>query len=451
MKINFNSNTFIPLYRPYLNKYDKDVEIYYGGRNSGKSWFVYDKSIILALSDPKSVTVIVRKFRNSIKESCWKTVLERFDNFKIPIKENISDLTIELPNKSRFVMVGADNPDKIKSLLRIDRIIYEEADAISEEEYQVISGSIRGNSNYKFETFMFNPPKQEFWLFKYYMSNINMEDLYSNKIIENDKCRIIHSTWRDNSFADLDRLEEKYEYMKKIDYFRWLRDSEGRLGFSESENCLVPYQFIDKAVKSNVVGNPESEEIAIGVDCARFGSDSTVITYRVGNEVMQPIKLKGKRGHEIAQFTLNLALELKGKLSYKGSIVISIDDTGLGASTSDSLFKMKKEDRIKYNNIILKEINFGSKAKNEDLYANLISEIAFYIKDLLVNEKIKLPDNKELIEEISLREYVLDNKNRQKLESKDEFKKKNNGRSPDTFDSLLMCFANRIKKHICFV
>ena len=112
---------------------------------------------------------------------------------------------------------------------------------------------------------------------------------------------------------------------------------------------------------------------------------------------------------------------------------------------------MKKEDRIKYNNIILKEINFGSKAKNEDLYANLISEIAFYIKDLLINEKLKLPDNKELIEEISLREYVLDNKNRQKLESKDEFKKKNNGRSPDTFDSLLMCFANRIKKHICFV
>jgi hypothetical protein len=165
---------------------------------------------------------------------------------------------------------------------------------------------------------------------------------------------------------------------------------------------------------------------------------------------MQPIKLKNKRGTDIAEFVLNLAVELKSKHSYKGKITISIDDTGLGASTSDSLYKLKKDNKTKYAFTTLNEINFGNKAKNEDLYANLISEIAFYIKDLLINEKIKLPDCKELIEEISLREYTLDNKNRQKIESKDDFKKKNNGRSPDTFDSLLMCFANKIKKHIVF-
>ena len=450
MKINFNTNTLIPLYRPYFNKYDKDVEIYFGGRNSGKSWFVYDKSIILALSDPKSVTLVVRKYRNSIKESSWKTILERLDNFKIPFKVNVSDLTIELPNKARFVMLGADNPDKIKSLLRIDRIIYEEADAISEDEYHVISGSIRGSSRFKFETFMFNPPQQDFWLFNYYMNNVDLEELYNKKITETDKVRIIHSTWRDNIFSDLERLEEKYDYMKQLDYFRWLRDSEGRLGFSESEYCLIPYQFVDKAVKSSVTGNPNEEEIAIGIDCARFGNDSTVITYRVGYEVMQPIKLKGKRGNEIAQFTLNLATELKNKFNYVGKISISIDDTGLGASTSDSLYNLKKNNKVKYNFIQLNEINFSSKAKNQDLYGNFISEIAFYIKDLMINEKIKLPDCKELVEEISLREYEIDNKNRQKLESKDDFKKKNNGRSPDTFDSLLMCFSNKIKKHIIF-
>ena len=450
MIIDFSSDIFIPLYQPYLTDYSKDVEIYYGGRNSGKSWFVYDKHIILALQDPKSVTLVVRKFRNSIKESCWKTVLERLDHFHIPYDENISDFTIVLRNGARFVFVGADNPDKIKSLLRIERIIYEEADGISIDEYQVISGSIRGSSKYKFESFMFNPPKQEFWLFNYYMNNVDLEILYENKVVETDKARIFHSTWRDNNFADQVRLEEKYSYMKSIDYFRWLRDSEGRLGFSESEYCLVPYTFIDKALKSKLVGNPKVDEICMGVDCARFGADETVITYRIGNEVMQPIKLKGKRGHEIAEYCLNLALDIKAKNSYKGKVNISVDDTGLGASTSDSLYKFKKDNKTKYASIIINEINFANKAKNEDLYSNFISEIAFYIKDLLINEKIKLPDNKELIEEISLREYVLDNKNRQKLETKDEFKKKNNGRSPDTFDSLLMCFANKIKKNIVF-
>lgn len=450
MKINFSTDILIPLYQPYFFDCSKDVEIYFGGRNSGKSWFVYDKSIMLALADPKSVTLIVRKYRNSIKESSWKTILERLDTFKIPYTANISDLTIELPNKARFVMLGADNPDKIKSLLRIDRIIYEEADAVSEEEYHVISGSMRGNSRFKFETFMFNPPPQKFWLFDYYMYSVNLEELYEKKVIETDKARIIHSTWRDNVFSDLDRLEEKYSYMKKIDYFRWLRDSEGRLGFSESEYCLIPYQYIDKAIKSNVIGNPLSDEIAIGVDCARFGVDETVITYRIGNEVFLPIKLKNKRGTDIAEYTLNLAKDLKTRYSYKGKLTISIDDTGLGASTSDSLHKLKKDNKTKYAFVVLNEINFSAKAKNEDLYSNLISEVAFYIKDLMINEKVKLPDCKELVEEISLREYNLDSKNRQRLESKDDFKKKNNGRSPDTFDSLLMCFSNKIKKNIFF-
>ena len=62
---------------------------------------------------------------------------------------------------------------------------------------------------------------------------------------------------------------------------------------------------------------------------------------------------------------------------YKGKINISVDDTGLGASTSDSLYKFKKDNKTKYASIIINEINFANKAKNEDLYSNFISEIAF--------------------------------------------------------------------------
>lgn len=449
MNINISSELFMNFFYPYMFKYDKEVEIYFGSRNSGKSWHVFDKHILLALRDPKSVTVVVRKYKNSIKESCWKVVNERLSFFHIPFNNNKTDFTVELFNGSRFVFVGADDPDKIKSMLRIDRIIYEEADAISKEEYDVISGSMRGDSKIKFESFMFNPPRSEFWMFDYYMKSIDLETLYEQKILETDNVRIYHNTWRDNEFADHERLEKKYAYMKEHDYFRWLRDSEGRMGFSESEYCLVPYKYLDKALKSSVRGSITNDDLAIGVDCARFGNDSTIITPRLGNQVFLPIKLKNKRGHEIAEFVLNYALELKAKYKYKGRVAISVDDTGLGASTSDAITLMKRKNKGKYKTILLYEINFGNKAVNEDLYGSLITEIAFTIKDLLVEERIKLPDCSELIEEISLREYRMDKKNRQILESKDDFKKKY-GKSPDFFDSLLMSYANKVKKKIIF-
>ena len=438
-------------YRPYIYDYNYDVEIYFGSRNSGKSWFVFDKHILLALKDIGSVTGVIRKYKNSLKESSWKNVIERLNYFHIPYTDNKTEMHITLFNGSRFVFAGADDPDKIKSIQRLERVIYEEADAISKEEYDVISGSIRGSSNIKFESFMFNPPRHEFWMFDFYMKRIDLEELYEKKILtlEDSKVRIFHTTWRDNEFADHLRLEKKYSYMKEHDYFRWLRDSEGRLGFSESEYCLVPYKFLDKARKSSYKGSPKNDDLAIGIDCARFGNDNTIITARLGNQVFESIKLSGKRGHEIAEFSMNYGLELKKKFNYKGRISISVDDTGLGASTSDAIVKLKKDKSTKYRFFILYEINFSNKAVNEDLFSNLITEIAFYIKDLLISEDIKIPDSKELIEEISLREYYMDKKNRQILESKDEFKKKY-GKSPDFFDSLLMCFANRIKKKVVF-
>ena len=445
MKINVDINITPPIYQPFLTDYSKPQEFYFGSRNSGKSWFVFDKAILLSLNDPNSVTVIVRKYRNSLKESSFKNITDRLSQWKIKYYENKTDLVIELPNKARFLFVGCDDPDKIKSIARMDRIIYEECDSLTKEEYDVVSGSMRGDSQYKFESFMFNPPRDKFWLFDYYLKDVDLEELYKSKILENDHFRCIHTTWRDNNFADQDRLERKYDYMREHDYFRWLRDSEGRMGYSESEFCLVPYKYIDQATKTFVSGN--DRDLAIGIDCARFGSDSTIITPRYGDEVLMPIRLKGKRGHEIAEFTLNYALELKTKYKYKGKIAVSVDDTGLGASTSDSIYKLKKDNKDKYKTINLLEINFGNKAVNEDLYGNLISEIAFSIKDLMINGKIKIPDIPELKEEISLREYKLDKKNRQILESKDEFKKKY-GKSPDYFDSLLMAFANRVKRRV---
>ena len=93
MKIDFSSDIFIPLYQPYLTDYSKDVEIYYGGRNSGKSWFVYDKhKIFLYKEDFEKFSLGLEDIIKYIKENAPQTGEKPFRETPAP---SFSDVSFE--------------------------------------------------------------------------------------------------------------------------------------------------------------------------------------------------------------------------------------------------------------------------------------------------------------------------------------------------------------------
>lgn len=451
-KLVLNKKVFVPIYYPYVDKFDKPVEIYFGSRNSAKSYFITQKLLKIALSDPYSVTLCVREMRNSLKGTCFKTFSNILREWRLldKCKVNSTDLVITLPNNAIIEFVGIDNVDSIKSKPIISRIFYEECDRLTADAYETISGSLRGQGHVQGEFFAFNPPQNEFFLFSLYLHNINLEELYEKKIIENESVRVFHTTWRDNPFQDLHRLEVKYNNLKERDYYRWLRDSEGRMGTAQEEDCIFTTQLLMDSLEAELHPHRD-EEIVFAIDCARFGDDSTVISYRQGYKVNQPIQLRNKRGHDIADKLYYLAIGFAEKQKFTGKIVVNIDGTGLGASTVDALYKMKKEkskypyiDRFKIN-----DINFSNKAFEEDLYHDIISESAFKLKELLLDRKVQLPKCEPLIEELGMRKRLIDNKNRDQLEVKKDFKKRI-GKSPDFMDSCLLLFVGR-KKRLIFL
>lgn len=445
--IKLNKSIFVPIYYPYLDDFSKPVEIYFGSRNSAKSYFITQKLLKVALSDPNSVTLVVREMRNSLKGTCFKTFCNMLRDWRLydKCRVNSTDLVITLPNSASIEFVGIDNVDSIKSKPIISRVFYEECDRLTADAYETISGSMRGIGHTMGEFFAFNPPQTEFFLFDLYLNDIDMESLYTKKMLENDMVRVFHTTWRDNPFQNLDRLEQKYAHLKERDYYRWLRDSEGRMGTEQDEDCMYTTQMLMDSISSDIHPHTK-DELVFAIDCARFGDDATVITYRHGYKVFEPTRLKNKRGHDIADKCYHMAIAVAESVGYVGKIVINIDGTGLGASTVDAFAKMRKESKYKHmKRIKINDINFSNKAFEEDLYHDIISESAFRLKELLLDRAVQLPKCEPLLEELGMRKRLIDTKNRDQLEVKKEFKKRI-GKSPDYMDSCLLLFVGRKKR-----
>lgn len=115
-------------------------------------------------------------------------------------------------------------------------------------------------------------------------------------------------------------------------------------------------------------------------------------------------------------------------------ILIKIDDTGVGGGVTDEMLKRG------YN---ILAVNFGSRSTDPDKYPNKISEMWFYLASII--EQIKIINDKDLLRELTTREWQMDNKGRRGVESKEQYKKRGY-RSPDLADALILAFYNEPPK-----
>jgi hypothetical protein len=181
----------------------------------------------------------------------------------------------------------------------------------------------------------------------------------------------------------------------------------------------------------------EEGDIEIGADIARFGDDSTVLTYRYGYKVF-PCKVYKKMDTvQVHDLIIVLVREIRRTHKFSRAIRIKIDDSTMGGGVSDQLLRNRTD------GIEVVRCLFGE-AGNEH-YTNSASVMWAELKSMI--GKLELPRDDLLLEELSGRNWnpSLDNRSRQRAESKDDFKKRVH-RSPDRADSVVLCCANSQEK-----
>lgn len=190
---------------------------------------------------------------------------------------------------------------------------------------------------------------------------------------------------------------------------------------------FIPLEVCEEAAARRLPAEAyEGQPLVLGVDVARFGEDRTVFTMRQGPKLLFQEIHKGldtqQTGMRAAQFINQHAPE-----------VVFVDDVGLGAGVTDFLRHSGFRDVI--------GVNGSNKSRNPDLHRNLRGDCWQDMKDWL--KYADIPDEPDLIRDLTVIEYEFDTKMRFILDSKEVLRKRGE-KSPDLADSLALTFASPV-------
>lgn len=173
-----------------------------------------------------------------------------------------------------------------------------------------------------------------------------------------------------------------------------------------------------------------TDALVLGVDVARFGSDQSVIWFRKGRDArsIPPIKLRGVD-------TMQLAARVVDEARRWNADGVFIDETGIGAGVVDRCRQLKLEVVGVNNGSTADRATFDADATK---YANKGAEMWGNLREWLKGGAI--PDDVELVPELTGRQYGFSADNAIQLERKDDMRKRGLA-SPDNADALALTFA----------
>lgn len=191
---------FSPTLFPLLYDYSHRWEVYLGGAGSGKSYFITQKLIVRACSEPIKI-LVCRRYGTTIRNTCFALFKEVLAKWKLTpyVKIRETDFHIEFPNGSEIIFLGLDSEEKLLSLTNISTIFIEEVFEVPRDIVEQLNLRMRGKSENQQILMAFNPISKNHWLYDFCEVN-PPQSFYFSK-----------TTFRDNPFLSqeyIDSLEE---------------------------------------------------------------------------------------------------------------------------------------------------------------------------------------------------------------------------------------------------
>lgn len=376
-----------------------------GGRGAGaKSHSMV--SLIIQRAHYERIRVgCFREIQDSLEESVYALIKEKVEQLGYGgwiFQKGI----IFSPCGSKFIFKGLKDlraSMNVKGLEAFDIYFIEEAATISMESWDLLMPTLMRHPGSQL-WFAYNP-ETEFDPVTVKIWNRNRSDAL---LIELRPGPIDNPWWNDG-------LQKEMEEDFKADPVEAEHIWNG-LPRRQGQRSVMAQADIREAMSRTVepVGM-----IQVGCDVARFGDDFTVLYKRKGLKVID-------RKRFSKQDTMATAYECWDMAGRDPSVPIVVDDTGVGGGVSDRLRELGAK---------VIAVNFGGSPSDSDKYTSIADELWFNFPIA----EVDIPDDNELMQQLSSRQYTYDNKGRRKIESKQTYKDRC-GHSPDDADSLLLCF-----------
>ena len=356
----------------------------------------------------------VAPFLKQGKAIAW----EYLKHFTAPIpsrKVNEQELFVELPNRAKIRIFGADNPDSLRGLY-FDGVVLDEVAQMKTEVWgEIIQPALADRQGWA--VFIGTPKGINLFHDIYIHARRDESGLWTALDFN------VHDTLKTADppldAAEVSRLKAEMD----ANAFR----QEFLCDFSASaEDVLIPLDLVEagaerKITERDIAGLP----LVLGVDVARFGADSSVFLRRQGRAAFKPLVLKGMSNKEVTERLVSYWHE------YKPAAVFI--DAGQGQGVIDWA-------RDLIPNVI--EVPFGGRAINENKFVNRRSEMWFGIREWLSAGGC-LPDDERLLKELAAPVYSYNAAGKIMLEPKEKIVERL-GFSPDIADALALTFAQPV-------
>lgn len=231
-------------------------KVLYGGRGSGKSVGVADCCLIKAM-ESKIRVLCARQIQASIRDSVHKLLCDRISALKLDKYFYITRESIKSINGSEFIFKGVqNNVMEIKSMEGINICWVEEAQAVSDESWEVLIPTIRKEGSEIWITF--NPDREEDSTYRRFVTNPPPDCI--TKLVN----------YMDNPFFP-EVLRKEMEYCKQVDYPRYEHIWLGKT-IMETEAQIFKGKFEIKEFEAEPL-----TQFYYGADWG-FANDPTAIT-----------------------------------------------------------------------------------------------------------------------------------------------------------------------------
>ena len=309
--------------------------------------------------------------------------------------------------------------------------IVDEASGVAEPIMEAVLGTLSGPNN---KLLMCGNPTKTSGTFYDSHTNAKVRPMYrTRRVSSRDVAR--------TDKANIEMLERRYG--RESNVVRVRVDGEFPL---QEDDVFIPIHLIERSIKAQYTPKKEPLSIQIGCDVARFGDDKTVIGYRVDEKVDFHQRTHGQDTQKTADKIIELGESLIRRYSYKHKIPVCVDDGGVGGGVVDRLNRIKRNDPTRFWWLEVMRIQFGKRIKHR-YYHDSTTYMMGVLRKLLEDYEddgtpkpveVILPNDDDLIGQLSSRKYEMTEQSKQKVESKEEMKKRDLP-SPDEADCVLLC------------
>ena len=207
----------------------------------------------------------------------------------------------------------------------------------------------------------------------------------------------------------------------------------------QSEDTLISLTDIEAAV-SNIVDaeywsigpetilpsdRPSGEDVILAVDVARYGSDRSVILRRCGDRVEDIRVLRQMDTMQVTGWVVAAIRE-------HNPAHVLVDEIGIGAGVVDRLHELGHP---------VRGINVAQKARDDRTFANLRAEGYWNLAARFRSGSISIPDDSELMAELTTLRFSYDSQGRVRIQSKEDMRS-HGLPSPDKADALMLSFLD---------